>query len=586
MSERIHMNTKSLQKQYASEYEDFFAKHDLVISVSNSFPWNIWFRENKKQIHIKQKVPTKTYIGINITTQPEVKLWMVNMLDIHNAVFEHITFQDINKKAIEIEKLLWEEAKLSGYNKGMQIDFLSENPRGHGFGFSGAAGVLMATAMFLLTGKIKVEQLSQYDTFVDSKLFEEVFTFAWKIEDISKYGHSIGNNCYVSMVNSSLPAIVFCEDYNNDENKNIVTYKYKIKDFLKIENDIEDLHLDYGVMFSWVKNKIENNYHIFDTLKDEFDELQKNTLTLLKDNDIKSVKKFPFENTFNNSFFSVLEDSFFVLNFKLLNAFQNLLKGWFDTKTNNEFIQTLKENNMYWLLFEKENKLFASMIFRFNYYKKFDDEMLEIFPISTSKIWWSFVFVMKHNKSRETLHKTLEKLQEIWYKDLILEYASWIDGTCADGIQIGQWINNGIFSAYIQKDQVYYRDNTWESFVGNYNEIMGKNKEWLLLDMIHNKMYLNGKKLTSSDLCSQTTTINVLYKLMENMEQDVANKEFEVSSYSKNKNEMIGKIVLPLISLIEKETGERFPLICKWSIYDFYMKLKQSIIKIAIIRKI
>jgi hypothetical protein len=73
---------------------------------------------------------------------------------------------------------------------------------------------------------------------------------------------------------------------------------------------------------------------------------------------------------------------------------------------------------------------------------------------------------------------------------------------------------------------------------------------------------------------------------MENMDQDVANKEFEVSSYSKNKNEMIGKIVLPLISLIEKETGERFPLICKGSIYDFYMKLKQSIIKIAIIKKI
>ncbi|MEI8091529.1 MAG: hypothetical protein WCG98_04825 [bacterium] len=41
------------------------------------------------------------------------------------------------------------------------------------------------------------------------------------------------------------------------------------------------------------------------------------------------------------------------------------------------------------------------------------------------------------------------------------------------------------------------------------------------------------------------------------------NKELEISSYSKNKNEMLGKIVIPLISLIEKETGERLPLICK-----------------------
>ncbi|HCY21375.1 TPA: hypothetical protein DIC40_06055 [Patescibacteria group bacterium] len=64
------------------------------------------------------------------------------------------------------------------------------------------------------------------------------------------------------------------------------------------------------------------------------------------------------------------------------------------------------------------------------------------------------------------------------------------------------------------------------------------------------------------------------------------NKAFEVSSYSKNKNEMLGKIVLPLISLIEKETGENFPLICKGSIYDFYMKLNPSIIKLSIVKKI
>jgi hypothetical protein len=121
--------------------------------------------------------------------------------------------------------------------------------------------------------------------------------------------------------------------------------------------------------------------------------------------------------------------------------------------------------------------------------------------------------------------------------------------------------------------------------LGNYNEILTQEKTGLLLDMIHNKMYLNGKKLTSTDLCSQTTTINILYKLMENLGQDVRNKEFEISSYSKNKNEMLGKIILPLISLIEKETGEAFPLICKGSIYDFYMKLNPSIIKISVIKK-
>jgi hypothetical protein len=50
---------------------------------------------------------------------------------------------------------------------------------------------------------------------------------------------------------------------------------------------------------------------------------------------------------------------------------------------------------------------------------------------------------------------------------------------------------------------------------------------------------------------------------MENMGKDIANKEFASSSYSKNKNDMLGKIVIPLLELIERETGKKLPLICK-----------------------
>jgi hypothetical protein len=81
--------------------------------------------------------------------------------------------------------------------------------------------------------------------------------------------------------------------------------------------------------------------------------------------------------------------------------------------------------------------------------------------------------------------------------------------------------------------------------------------------MIKNKIYINGRKLTSEDLHSQTATVDILKVLIENIGKDIFNKEFVVSSYSKNKNDMLGKIVLPLIELIERETGKKMPLICK-----------------------
>jgi len=74
------------------------------------------------------------------------------------------------------------------------------------------------------------------------------------------------------------------------------------------------------------------------------------------------------------------------------------------------------------------------------------------------------------------------------------------------------------------------------------------------LDTINNKIYLRGKKLTSKELHSQTTTVDILRILLNNINKDIPNKSLPQSSYSKNKNEMLGKIVLPLISLLEKVT--------------------------------
>jgi len=66
----------------------------------------------------------------------------------------------------------------------------------------------------------------------------------------------------------------------------------------------------------------------------------------------------------------------------------------------------------------------------------------------------------------------------------------------------------------------------------------------------------------------------------------MSNKDFPKSSYTTNKNEMVGKIVLPLLKLIEKEKMVDFPLVCKGSINDFYLKLKECEFEVNVIRKI
>lgn len=587
MEERIPMNTKSLQKHFKSEYENFFAKNDLVVSANHSFAWNLGFGENKDKIHIRKKIPTKTFCGINIINENKVEFGSIFFFDILENRFYKTNLEDINKQKQKIEEFLLNFLQTNWYEKWVSINLMSETPRWHGLAFSWTMGSLIATWIYLTLKKINDNSFKNYDEFVQSKEFREIFNLWLEIEKISKYGNSVGNNCYSAMINSSLPTITFSEDSNKiSEGLYDEIYNYKIKDFLWIKNNIDELSLDYWVIFSWITNKVEQIQHQSHNYEHNLKGLEKTVEELLHNEWMKNIKKFPFKNLFTMWFAQTFKDIAFMYNFKTIACFKKLLEKWFNEEIMEEFIQTQRENNFISSMVEGHNHMTDSFDFYFNTFKKFDNEMLSICPVNFLKIWGSFIFISKFNKSRETIFHVIQKMKEIWYQNITLEYASRLDGASDDGIRIEQWINIWIFSEYIQKDQVYYKDNQGESYIGNYNEILGKNKTGLLLDMMHNKMYLNGKKLTSSDLCSQTTTISILYQLMENIWADMSNKEFEISSYSKNKNEMLGKIVLPLIGLIEKETGEVFPLICKGSIYDFYMKLNPSIIKVAFVKKI
>jgi hypothetical protein len=63
-----------------------------------------------------------------------------------------------------------------------------------------------------------------------------------------------------------------------------------------------------------------------------------------------------------------------------------------------------------------------------------------------------------------------------------------------------------------------------------------------------------GTKLTSKDIHSQNTTIDMMRLLLGNIGKEVSNSRLPISTYSQNKNELLGKIIIP----IQKITREYF----------------------------
>jgi hypothetical protein len=59
-------------------------------------------------------------------------------------------------------------------------------------------------------------------------------------------------------------------------------------------------------------------------------------------------------------------------------------------------------------------------------------------------------------------------------------------------------------------------------------------------------------KFTSKEIHSQGATIDTMRILLENIGEEILNTSLPASSYSHNKNEIMGKIVLPIRKLTKK----------------------------------
>lgn len=142
------MNSKNLKKTYIQTYEQFFLENQTIISAPFVINRSGDILNNYNGVGIKQKIPLRMYIGYTRTSTKGIVINKIYHLDISehrfiesNAVEYAPYFTDINK---ELEK---KYAKLMNANEGIQINILSELPRGVGLGFGSILALLLAVVV-------------------------------------------------------------------------------------------------------------------------------------------------------------------------------------------------------------------------------------------------------------------------------------------------------------------------------------------------------------------------------------------------------------------------------------------------------
>ncbi len=597
------MNSKNLKKTYVQTYEKFFFENQTVISVPFVLSRSGDILNNYSGVSIKQKIPLRIYMWYTRTKTGSIRIKNVYHLDINEYQFiesnalEYAPYiADINS---ELEKRY---GKLVHGNDGIEINILTELPRGVWLWFWSILALLLSVIIHNIADDINEKEIKSMRTqnineilmdtqYIWSKIFEDAFRF-----DKVIYGMVGSWTKMASFFDSPYPIISFSEDCDKTmvQDKDIVGkyYGFRLNELFKGLRDNPYLPIDYGVIYSgkpvlleqiaW--NNYKSNQNTTKALKDDLRKLFNTHFSNLHHNRIPRFYKYliaPETDEFDATYGKLMG----ILSLKMLYFMSKIFSEAYEESHMLQFLDGMKKFRQGDYVTRNSSTSFLRFIKSFLENFHGPQQYIALSPCDSTIMGGSLVFAMPLEWFRKILVDAADKTNNEFIGSKVI-YSNRVDGVEHEWLKIEQDLKQWIFSEFMDSGSYILKMSDGQIQIGNHESMIKKCQVGILLDMINNKMYINGRKLTSEDLHSQTATVDILNLLIKNISKEVHNKEFGISSYSKNKNDMLGKIVLPLIELIERETGKKMPLICKWSIYDFYMKLNPSDIQIAVVEKL
>lgn len=596
--ENMKINSPELQKNFPLIYKNFFNTHDIILSGDAILTWWTDISHGISALRIKQKLPTKTYCWANTNASGKVTFHTVYHYSIFKDAFDEDLFTVFSKYDTErLAQFIQDFLLENGFSGGMEIDFLAEAPKWHGFASSGVLSVLLSFLLYAITGKLDPKTLTESELAVDHPLFNEIYWLSLRLSNCISRGKSIGasTNYTVMMPDNSMPTVFFSqnsplclegEKNSGTEAMDWALYKGTLKDFLWMDEvNNQELPLDYGVIFTGINYKFSEIESTRELVKKENDRLDSFIIHSIQSLSIKDEDRTILSNLLGFDKNEVYNKNIDITNLRILEWFDYLFKNTYNDSAVNAFINTIKNIGLTSFSCQKENRLFFALQYLFHQYQQFEDEEIGILPFNSGKIGGSLFFVMKQEKSRLTIMKVLEHLNRDGYL-ASLDYASWRDGSSHDGICMDQFITEKVYSNYTKEGQIVFTDTLGASYSGDYNTIIELEKDCILLDTVRGRIYVKGTKLTSKDIHSQNTTIDMLRLLIEHLWEEVSNSKLPVSTYSQNKNEILSKVVLPIRKISKEYFWKEISLVCSGGITDYFLLLeKDDDIRIGIIKK-
>lgn len=538
---------------YPEIYQDFFAKFAYVSQAPYSVRRQAWWIGKKSNyVTAIQKIWRNWYIWINSNNSIDwIDRWSIKLYEWVDEWFKEYSISQIYPGIGEITSKI-QIILDKHWITWIQIWILAEIWRGHWAWFTGNLCAQIAEYVWKV-----------YDV-------EDTHKLAIRLEEIFRWDQAYWDRSYVSVLEQEM--CLYAESQTND--KEIGYWSVSLT---------QKLSIDITLFYSWQSAEVEltDQKISSDILRIEtiWETLKKYLWDMSND-----LHTHPNITVFQEKWgYDTLENTLLLINGMIVDVIIKIQNDSDDIYIE-RLLDYVEDIHDIVSIINWNDRFIEDYMKNFYISQTSPFEKCAIIPLYSGKFWWWYLCFTKFGKSRKTLEKVIQEMSGL-YPGVEVEYASFRDKDIST-FEVLQDTTNWIYSTYVKEWQLLYVDSLWEKRIWDYDQLFELAKDGILLDQIHNKVFVLWDKTNKQQIKSQTSTVEVLAPLITSPWVSVSNMTYDPSTFTRQQNQMLWKIIWPLRKIYQEIYDEELPITCTGSLREFELKLQPSKHKIALISKI
>lgn len=538
------------------------------------------------------------YIGFSYNESGIFTFKDVSYYTIENKIFQKESIKDYFFDFIALERILQQEyVDLFDNGIGGEISILVELEKGRWFPMIWIMNLGIITIFERIAGNICHTDIKSAQWLKANVVMHDMTTPIYSLFKKVGYINTMLfwnpslNATAATFFDSHYPSIYFWRNKKSDDtdfNTCFYTIDELIPSVKYMYNDLFDFGIIYSgnpILVDRITDAHKNTTTITPSVQSYFQNFFAEDIDTYFVNDQKPLFYERFIDSTDNAMLNSYGDVMWGLSLEILYHLLKLYENGYKQKYMRAFTQALNRVRYANMIIREPSESFVSCIRKLSANLPIKRDYIALLPTNTMIMGGGIVFAMPFEWFRKELTVAIEETQKE-YPWLELLYASRQDGVEWRWLIFEQDREQWLYSKFIDAKQHRRTNPDGTTTIGDYEKLTNSVEYDILLDKIHDKVFMQGLKVSSLDLHSQKTTVEILSQLVENRGERISNKDLPPSSYAKNKNDMIGKVFTPFVRMIKSKLGKDIKLECKGSLSTFSMMLDLDDVYIAVLDRI